>query len=103
MAKTKGEGEGVMRRFRVLPRLTGVACIAMLAGCTTSKINTSDSTPPTAEIKVLINGSYQAMSDVNQSNQPIEIMGIVSDPDGVRSADLEFPSAPRRAARHKEV
>lgn len=71
-------------------------CMAMLGllfqGCPKVNPNTADSTPPKVEIKVKINNQYVPKStfDSHASDEPIDLMCVVTDPEGVRSIDLSF-------------
>jgi hypothetical protein len=85
------EKEKNMRR-----KLAVLFCLAMLGllfpGCPQVTPNPGDSTPPQVEIKVKINNQYVPKStfDSHQSDEPIDLMCLVTDPEGVRSLDLSF-------------
>src|SRR5438128_1838185 len=86
------KGEYVVRASVLSMSVAAAATVMIIfTACTTSKINTSDSTPPKVEVDVRAkNGNYAPMTDIDQSTEPIQILAKVSDPDGVRSADVEF-------------
>ncbi len=68
-----------------------VACLAMGAACKKSQINPNDSTPPTVVIKAKQNNVYAPATSVDlHAGQQVDVMAIVSDPDGVRSLSLQF-------------
>jgi hypothetical protein len=74
--------------------VTTIIAVIGLTGCNKVYINPDDQTPPMVEIKVKgSDGQYSAASEVNMSvSQPstLDIMCIVTDPDGVKSANLDF-------------
>lgn len=84
-----------MKPYAMLVTMT-IAVIGLTA-CNTVPIKTNDQTPPIVEIKVKgADGQYSAASDANMSaSQPgtLDIMCIVTDPEGVHSASLVFTSA----------
>jgi len=77
-------------------KLAVFVCMAMLGllfqGCPQVNPNPGDSTPPQVEIKVKINNQYVPKStlDSHSSDEPIDLMCVVTDPEGVRSIDLSF-------------
>lgn len=76
--------------------LAGLAglCLVLLAGCTTVPINPNDASAPTVTIKVQGSNGYQVAATTHYSNssaqEPLNIMCIVEDPQGVKSLDLRL-------------
>jgi len=68
--------------------------LIMMVGCATVPINPNDSSPPKVTIKVNGPNGYQEQASVDYGNntaqQPVEIMCIVEDPQGVKSIDMRF-------------
>lgn len=66
--------------------------LAFTAGCDKVSPDPNDQTPPQIEIKVRdASGQYVEASKVDlHSNEPLEIMCIVSDSGGIKTASLEF-------------
>ena len=79
---------GLINTFKVVVVLSLITVV----GCATVPINPNDSSPPKVTIKVNGPNGYQEQTSVNYGNntaqQPIEIMCIVEDPQGVKSIDL---------------
>ncbi len=64
---------------------------ATLTSCKKVPINPADSTPPSVVIKVKgEDGQYHAQSSVNYNGQPIQVMCVVEDPEGVKGIKLQY-------------
>ena len=79
---------GLMKTLAMAATLSLVTTVS----CNPVSIDTGDSSPPTVTIKVNGPNGYEEQTSVTHSNStaqdPIEIMGIVEDPQGVKSIDL---------------
>jgi hypothetical protein len=66
--------------------------LVLLAGCTTVAINPNDGSAPNVTIKVQGPNGYQVATSTNYANssaqEPVNIMCIVEDPQGVKSINL---------------
>ena len=61
--------------------------------CKKSKVNPNDSTPPKVELKVKkSNGQYEPATTADLSTT-LDLMCVVSDPEGVKSIELKFLGA----------
>jgi hypothetical protein len=73
----------------ILATLAGL--IILLAGCQKTTPNPNDTTPPQIEIKIQMpDNQYQPATDVDYLGEPINVMAIVTDPDGVKSIKLYY-------------
>ena len=83
-----------MKHKLSLAFLIGVILIAGVSvACKKAKVNPNDSTPPKVEIKVKqSNNQYEPATTADLSTT-LDLMCVVSDPDGVKSIELKFLGA----------
>lgn len=74
-----------------IPLLVGLAVLisAFSVACNKPKINPNDSSPPKVEVKVKKNNQYEPATTADLSTS-LDVACVVSDPQGVRSAELKF-------------